>query len=50
MRWTVPNILTTARLIAAPWVALVFVVMPRGAADWVAPMPFCSRKRAQPWS
>lgn len=36
MRWTVPNILTTARLIAAPWVALVFVVMPRGAADWVA--------------
>ena len=36
MSWTVPNILTVLRLIAAPCVALVFAVLARPAADWVA--------------
>lgn len=36
MRWTVPNILTVLRLFAAPMVALIFVAMPRGPADWIA--------------
>ncbi|TPE50427.1 CDP-diacylglycerol--glycerol-3-phosphate 3-phosphatidyltransferase [Amaricoccus solimangrovi] len=36
MRWTIPNILTVLRLLAAPGVALAFVVFPRPAADWVA--------------
>jgi CDP-diacylglycerol--glycerol-3-phosphate 3-phosphatidyltransferase len=33
---TVPNILTVLRLLAAPAFALVFVVLPRPVADWVA--------------
>lgn len=41
MQWTLPNILTVARLIAAPLVALVFVLLPRGMADWVALALFC---------
>ncbi|MFO1105752.1 MAG: CDP-diacylglycerol--glycerol-3-phosphate 3-phosphatidyltransferase [Amaricoccus sp.] len=36
MRWTVPNILTVMRLLAAPGVALAFVLFPRPAADWIA--------------
>jgi CDP-diacylglycerol--glycerol-3-phosphate 3-phosphatidyltransferase len=36
MRWTLPNILTVGRMIAAPMVALVFLLMPRPWADWVA--------------
>lgn len=36
MRWTIPNILTVLRLVAAPGVALAFVLLPRPAADWVA--------------
>ncbi len=36
MRWTIPNILTVIRLLAAPGVALAFVAFPRPAADWVA--------------
>ncbi len=36
MIWTVPNLLTIARLLAAPAFALVFVVLPRPLADWVA--------------
>lgn len=36
MRWTIPNILTVFRLIAAPGVALVFVVFDRPVADWFA--------------
>jgi CDP-diacylglycerol--glycerol-3-phosphate 3-phosphatidyltransferase len=36
MRWTVPNILTTLRLLAAPGVALAFVVFNRPYADWLA--------------
>jgi CDP-diacylglycerol--glycerol-3-phosphate 3-phosphatidyltransferase len=36
MRWTIPNILTVFRLLAAPGVALAFVVFDRPAADWIA--------------
>jgi len=36
MIWTVPNILTVARIAAAPCVALAFVVFDRPTADWVA--------------
>lgn len=36
MQWTLPNILTVARMIAAPMVALVFLIMPRPFADWAA--------------
>ncbi|MEM8851087.1 MAG: CDP-diacylglycerol--glycerol-3-phosphate 3-phosphatidyltransferase [Pseudomonadota bacterium] len=34
--WTVPNILTIVRLLAAPGVAIVFALLPRPVADWVA--------------
>jgi CDP-diacylglycerol--glycerol-3-phosphate 3-phosphatidyltransferase len=40
MRWTVPNILTVVRLIAAPLVGLVFLLLPRPAADWAALLLF----------
>ncbi|GAA5078065.1 CDP-diacylglycerol--glycerol-3-phosphate 3-phosphatidyltransferase [Roseibacterium beibuensis] len=36
MNWTLPNILTVFRLIAAPMVGLIFLFLPRPAADWVA--------------
>ena len=36
MQWTLPNILTVARMIAAPMVALVFLILPRPFADWAA--------------
>lgn len=36
MIWTIPNILTIGRLIAAPCVALVFVFFERPMADWLA--------------
>ncbi len=36
MIWTVSNILTFARVLAAPVVALVFVLVDRPLADWVA--------------
>ncbi|MDG4649837.1 CDP-diacylglycerol--glycerol-3-phosphate 3-phosphatidyltransferase [Roseibacterium sp. SDUM158017] len=36
MRWSLPNILTVLRLAAAPLVGLVFLVLPRPAADWFA--------------
>ena len=36
MRWTIPNILTVMRLVAAPGVALAFVVFDRPYADWIA--------------
>ena len=36
MIWTVPNILTMTRVVAAPCVALAFVVLERPLADWVA--------------
>ena len=34
--WTIPNLLTIARTVAAPGVALAFALLPRAAADWVA--------------
>ncbi|WP_424972478.1 CDP-diacylglycerol--glycerol-3-phosphate 3-phosphatidyltransferase [Dinoroseobacter sp. S76] len=36
MRWTIPNMMTIARLLAAPAVAVVFALLPRPLADWVA--------------
>jgi len=36
MIWTVPNILTMARVLAAPCVALSFAVFERPFADWLA--------------
>lgn len=42
MRWTLPNILTVARMIAAPMVGLVFLMLPRPYADWVAMILFLS--------
>ena len=36
MRWTLPNVMTIARLLAAPGVAIVFAVLPRPVADWAA--------------
>ena len=40
MRWTVPNILTVMRLLAAPGVALAFVLFDRPVADWLATILF----------
>lgn len=36
MKWTVPNILTTLRLLAAPGVAVMFLYFTRPYADWFA--------------
>ncbi len=36
MRWTLPNILTTIRLLAAPGVAVMFLYFNRPFADWLA--------------
>ena len=36
MRWTIPNTLTVMRLLAAPGVALSFVIFDRPTADWIA--------------
>lgn len=36
MRWNIPNILTTFRMLAAPAVVLVFFLLARPYADWVA--------------
>jgi CDP-diacylglycerol--glycerol-3-phosphate 3-phosphatidyltransferase len=36
MTWSVPNILTVLRLVAAPLVGLVFLILPRPLADWTA--------------
>lgn len=36
MKWTVPNILTTLRLLAAPGVAVMFLYFARPWADWFA--------------
>lgn len=36
MRWTIPNTLTTLRLLAAPGVALMFLYFARPWADWLA--------------
>ncbi|MEZ5752267.1 MAG: CDP-diacylglycerol--glycerol-3-phosphate 3-phosphatidyltransferase [Paracoccaceae bacterium] len=36
MKWTVPNTLTTMRLLAAPGVAVMFLYFTRPWADWLA--------------
>ena len=36
MRWTIPNILSVMRLIAAPMVAVMFLYFTRPWADWFA--------------
>lgn len=36
MRWTLPNILTIARLVAAPLVPIMFLYFARPLADWYA--------------
>ncbi|MBC6408020.1 MAG: CDP-diacylglycerol--glycerol-3-phosphate 3-phosphatidyltransferase [Rhodobacteraceae bacterium] len=36
MRWTVPNVLTILRLVAAPGLAVMFMVLIRPYADWGA--------------
>ncbi len=36
MKWTVPNFLTIARLLAAPAVAIMFLYFSRPLADWLA--------------
>ena len=40
MTWTVPNILTTLRLLAAPGVVLMFLYFTRPWADWFALLLF----------
>ncbi len=42
MRWTLPNILTTMRLFAAPGVAVMFLYFHRPWADWLALTLFVS--------
>ena len=42
MRWTVPNILTMLRLLAAPGVAVMFLYFSRPWADWFALVLFVS--------
>ncbi|HCK07015.1 MAG: CDP-diacylglycerol--glycerol-3-phosphate 3-phosphatidyltransferase [Paracoccaceae bacterium] len=42
MKWTIPNILTVLRLMAAPGVALMFLYFHRPAADWLALALFVS--------
>ena len=36
MPWTLPNVLTFARLLAAPMLVVVFLALPRPSADWTA--------------
>ena len=42
MNWTIPNILTVIRLVAAPMVALMFLYFTRPYADWFALILFVS--------
>lgn len=42
MTWTVPNILTLLRLLAAPGVAIMFLYFSRPYADWLALVLFLS--------
>lgn len=42
MRWTIPNILTILRLLAAPGVAVMFLYFARPWADWFALVLFLS--------
>ena len=36
MTWTLPNILTVLRLLAAPMIAVVYILMPHPFSDWTA--------------
>ena len=40
MNWTIPNILTVIRLLAAPGVAIMFLYFTRPYADWFALLLF----------
>ena len=40
MTWNLPNILTVFRLLCAPGLALVFLILPRPLADWLAVILF----------
>ena len=42
MTWTIPNILTAVRLLAAPGVAVMFLYFTRPYADWFALLLFIS--------
>ena len=42
MKWTIPNILTALRLLAAPLVPVMFLYFTRPYADWVALILFLS--------
>ena len=42
MKWTLPNILTTLRLLAAPCLAVMFLYFERPYADWIALILFIS--------
>ncbi len=42
MRWTIPNILTALRLLAAPMVPVMFLYFTRPYADWFALLLFVS--------
>lgn len=41
MTWTLPNILTVLRLLAAPLIAVMFLTLPRPFADMAALVLFC---------
>jgi CDP-diacylglycerol--glycerol-3-phosphate 3-phosphatidyltransferase len=40
MRWNLPNTLSVLRLLAAPMLGIVFLLLPRPAADWIALLLF----------
>lgn len=40
MNWTIPNTLTVCRLAVTPAVAMVFLILPRPLADWIALVMF----------
>ena len=40
MSWTIPNTLTVCRLAVTPAVAVVFLILPRPLADWIALVMF----------
>ncbi len=40
MNWTIPNTLTMCRLAVTPAVAMVFLILPRPLADWIALVVF----------
>jgi len=42
MRWTVPNVLTVSRVLAAPGVLFAFLILDSPYADWIALVLFTS--------